>query len=98
MRSLFEYFRTRENFMCRYLVRLIKKCLLLSKYLITKLICNLLIPKNWNYSSIITYFIFVSFATLVLIHKQSNSNITLKSLSQSSIVKNEIIQVSITEL
>jgi len=68
MRSLFEYFRVHENFMRRYLVRLIKKCLLLSKYLITKLIYNLLIPKNWNYRSIITYVIFVSFLTLVLIH------------------------------
>jgi hypothetical protein len=98
MRSSFEYFRTHENFMGRYLVRLIKKCLLLSKYLITKLIYNLLIPKNWNCRSIVTYFIFVSFSTLVLIHNQSNSNITLKPLSQSSIVENEIIQVSIIEL
>jgi len=80
--------------MRRYLICLFNKILRLLKFLITKLIYNLLILKYWNYRLIIIYIILVSFSTIILIYNQSNSNIIRNLLSKSSIDNSEIIHVN----
>lgn len=60
--------------MCRYLLR----CF------------NLLIPKRWNYKSVILVFILIFFSTTTFIHIQYNNSITV---TEPPIDEEEIIQV-----
>lgn len=81
--------------MIYYYNRLLKRCLFLLNIILPKLFQYLLMIKLCNYKFIRTYFLLTTVLFALLLCFQSNSTMISKLALETSIVDNEIIQVSI---
>ncbi|UJR27753.1 hypothetical protein I4U23_009026 [Adineta vaga] len=68
------------------------------KLCIPKLILRRCLLKRWNFRWISIYFMLISFSSLIFIYPQSNNRVTSVTLSNTSVVENEIIQCRFPQL